>query len=230
MTDIRWKNPAKPVRTLEMLDDLWNRYEKFTTSFGVERGLYVKMTPEEIAQEQSIMTGAKVLSGGSTEHADVMLELSHLQNKKAGWSSTIWILIVSVALFVIAGAKQWSLDYLLILLPVLFIHELGHYLAMRAFHYRNLRMFFIPFFGAAVSGQHYNVPGWKKVVVSLMGPVPGILLGAALGIIGFLYHIAVLKQIAVVAVMLKRIQSASLAAARWRLGIPRPVVFAALRL
>ena len=63
-------------------------------------------------------------------------------------------------------------------------------------------MFFIPFFGAAVSGQHYNVPGWKKVVVSLMGPVPGILLGAALGIIGFIYHIAVLKQIAVVAVIL----------------------------
>ena len=42
-------------------------------------------------------------------------------------------------------------------------------------------MFFIPLFGAAVSGSHYNVAGWKKALVSLAGPVPGILLGIALG-------------------------------------------------
>ena len=50
-----------------------------------------------------------------------------------------------------------------------------------AFGYRDLRMFFIPLFGAAVTGRNYNVPGWKKAIVSLAGPLPGILLGVALG-------------------------------------------------
>jgi hypothetical protein len=45
---------------------------------------------------------------------------------------------------------------------------------MRIFHYRDVRMFFIPFFGAAVSGRHYNIAGWKKAVVSMMGPVPAL--------------------------------------------------------
>src|SRR5439155_4332897 len=66
----------------------------------------------------------------------------------------------------------------------LVFHELGHYVAMRVFGYRNLRMFFIPFFGAAVSGQHYNIAGWKKAVVALAGPLPGIVLGVPLGVIG----------------------------------------------
>jgi hypothetical protein len=43
-------------------------------------------------------------------------------------------------------------------------------------------MFFIPFLGAAVSGQNRTIPGWKKAIVSLAGPLPGILLGAALGV------------------------------------------------
>jgi len=95
-------------------------------------------------------------------------------------------LIVSVLLFVAAGAKQWDWKTLWLILPVLFIHELGHYLAMLVFRYRNLRMFFIPFFGAAVTGQNYNVPGWKKAIVSLMGPVPGIVLGCVLGVVGMM--------------------------------------------
>jgi hypothetical protein len=45
-------------------------------------------------------------------------------------------------------------------------------------------MFFIPMMGAAVSGQHYNVAGWKKVIVALAGPLPGIAAGVALGIAG----------------------------------------------
>ena len=55
---------------------------------------------------------------------------------------------------------------------------------MRIFHYRNLRMFFIPLFGAAVTGRNWNVPGWKKALVSLAGPLPGIALGIFLGVAG----------------------------------------------
>ncbi len=34
-----------------------------------------------------------------------------------------------------------------------------------------------------MSGQNYNVPGWKKVIVSLMGPLPGVALGIVVGLV-----------------------------------------------
>jgi hypothetical protein len=46
-----------------------------------------------------------------------------------------------------------------------------------------LRMVFVPLGGAAVIGQNFNVSGWKKAIVSLMGPLPGILIALTLGIL-----------------------------------------------
>jgi Zn-dependent protease len=109
---------------------------------------------------------------------DVLAQLEIDRNKQSSWWNALVILIVSMMFF--AGADGgWN--SLLILIPILLFHELGHYLTMRFFGYRNLKMFFIPFFGAAVSGRHYNVQGWKKAVVALMGPLPGIVLGGGLG-------------------------------------------------
>src|SRR6476659_6641826 len=84
-------------------------------------------------------------------HGDVLAELEKLQTQKPGWGGAIWILIVSLVVFVVAGAARWDWKFMLILVPVILFHETGHWLAMRLFHYRNLRMFFIPLFGAAVT-------------------------------------------------------------------------------
>lgn len=196
-------NPSKSIRSAEELERMFDGYEKLSFEFNVQRGLYVPMSPEEVAAEQQIVSGAKAMAvTGTEEHADVLVQLSALQTQKPGWASTVWILILSLLGFVVAGSRQWSWSYVLILVPVLFIHELGHFLAMRAFNYRNLRMFFIPFFGAAVVGRHYNVPGWKKVVVSLMGPVPGILLGAVIGGVGVALNNSLLTRIALVLLIL----------------------------
>ena len=156
--------------------------------------------PEEVDTQQKV-----VASAANSQYAGVLVELNHLQNKKASWGAAILILVVSVLLFAGAGARQWSWQYVLMLVPILFVHEMGHYLAMRAFNYRNLRMFFIPFFGAAVSGRHYNVPGWKKVVVSMMGPVPGIVLGAMVGGAGLVLHQPWMVKLALVALILNGI-------------------------
>jgi Zn-dependent protease len=139
---------------------------------------------------------------GNEEDVAVLLELSQLQNQKSSWTGMIILFGVSLVLFIGAGAGRWSMNYLIILLGVLFVHEMGHYLAMRAFHYKNVKMFFIPFFGAAVSGQHFNVPGWKKVIVSLMGPVPGIVLGVIVGGAGLVMHEPILVKIALVSMFL----------------------------
>ena len=203
LSGFRFTNPAKPVRSTEQLDDLWDRYEKSSREFGMQRGIYVWMTPEEVAKESQGLAEAQAVTASSgSQNADVLLELHRLQNKKAGWRGIIALLVISLALFAIVGRQQWSWSYLAILLSVLFVHELGHYLAMRAFNYRNVRMFFIPFFGAAVSGQNHNVPGWKKVVVSLMGPLPGIVLGIILGGAGVVLHQPGLLKVSFVALLL----------------------------
>ncbi len=89
------------------------------------------------------------------------------------------LLAMTLALFVWA-ADGWADPFsLAVLVGAVLVHELGHYLGMRAFGYRDVKMFFIPFIGAAVSGKKHAAPAWQRGVVSLLGPLPGILLGAA---------------------------------------------------
>jgi hypothetical protein len=52
---------------------------------------------------------------------------------------------------------------------------------MWAFDYQDLRMFFIPFFGAAASGRKHTATVSQRAIVSLMGPLPGIVIGVGLG-------------------------------------------------
>jgi Zn-dependent protease len=78
--------------------------------------------------------------------------------------------------------KSYTSITLLSILLVLVVHEAGHYLAMRFYGYRNLKMFFIPLFGAAVSGYgHGSV--LQESLIYLMGPLPGILIGYGCGLI-----------------------------------------------
>jgi len=138
----------------------------------------------------------------STSHPAVLAEIERVQNKSPGWGSALLILGVSIGLFLALGAARWSWEFVLLLLPILFFHEMGHYIAMRVFKYRNLKMFFIPLFGAAVSGRHYNVPGWKKAIVSLAGPVPGIALAVVVGILAIQFEQRLLFQLALLTMFL----------------------------
>lgn len=115
-------------------------------------------------------------------HSGVLEQIEKQQGGESSWKAGIVLAVISAAFFLGLGAFQWDWRTVLIILPVLFVHELGHYVAMKIFGYRNLKMFFIPLFGAAVTGRNYNVAGWQKVVVSLAGPVPGIALGILIGI------------------------------------------------
>lgn len=65
-----------------------------------------------------------------------------------------------------------------VVVGVLAFHELGHLVAMKLLGYENVSVFFVPFMGAAVSGRARTPGGWKAGVVSLAGPVPGILVAA----------------------------------------------------
>jgi Zn-dependent protease len=91
------------------------------------------------------------------------------------------LLLGTMALFVLVarqGDRTW-MDVVL-LVGVLLFHELGHWLGMRLFGFQDVKMFFIPFFGAAVSGRNVGAQAWKEALVLLMGPLPGLVLGTAL--------------------------------------------------
>lgn len=91
-----------------------------------------------------------------------------------------WLLLfISVAAFIFVEQANLNAMQIGVLVGVIFFHELGHAVAMRWFGYTDVRMFFIPFFGAAVTGNKHAAPAWQQAVVALMGPIPGLLLAFA---------------------------------------------------
>lgn len=87
---------------------------------------------------------------------------------------------VSVALFMALGALFWNIQLALAILLVVVIHELGHFLAMRAFGYRNVHLLALPLVGGVAMGHDVNPGASKRAWMSLMGPLPGIVIGWAL--------------------------------------------------
>jgi stage IV sporulation protein FB len=63
---------------------------------------------------------------------------------------------------------------------IFLVHELGHLLAMWFFGFKGLRMVFIPLLGAFVSGKRSRSVQSQEIIVSLAGPVPGLVLASVL--------------------------------------------------
>jgi stage IV sporulation protein FB len=102
--------------------------------------------------------------------------------KKTSLSRTL----ISLALFIALDYwifKSWFA--VLLLVSVIFIHEAGHFIAMKLFGYKAVNMTFVPFVGAYVSGTATNLSKKNKLIVLLAGPLPGIVIGCTLF---YLYH------------------------------------------
>jgi stage IV sporulation protein FB len=70
--------------------------------------------------------------------------------------------------------------YIAAVLLVLLIHEFGHFFAMKAFNYTNVKLFVLPLLGAYVTGKKTIISQRQMAVVVLAGPVPGIIFGMGL--------------------------------------------------
>lgn len=113
-------------------------------------------------------------------YQDIFTEIDKQRSQQKSWVKNILILAVSLFIFFQLGFFRAGLHGVVMIILVLLIHETGHLLGMRLFGYRNVQMFFIPFFGAAVSGECRNVATYKRAIICLLGPVPGIIIGCAL--------------------------------------------------
>lgn len=112
----------------------------------------------------------------------VRAEISRKADGKLSIGKNLATLAVTLVLFVSLGLFGETVSGVLLLVLVLLVHEGGHFLGMKLFGYKDVRMFFIPMLGAAVSGHETNPSAARKAVVSLMGPAPGIVIGAAAAI------------------------------------------------
>ncbi|HEY6160523.1 MAG TPA: site-2 protease family protein [Bacteroidia bacterium] len=97
---------------------------------------------------------------------------------KDAWGRSVISLLLFVTLYYFTFDR--SPKYIAMLVGVLLLHEMGHFTAMRICGYKEVKMFFIPFFGAMVTGSKHEVSQKERSVILLAGPVPGILLGCAL--------------------------------------------------
>ncbi len=93
----------------------------------------------------------------------------------------IWLRSASsLALYLVLGYYIFhSFELLLLITAIVVFHELGHFLAMKSFRYKDLGIFFIPLLGAYVSGSKREVSQKESAIILLAGPLPGIILGSA---------------------------------------------------
>ena len=139
------------------------------------------MTESHLLRLRSCLTSRSARSSSR-----VLEELEKIRNPRTNWVQTLVILAASLALFVLLGMRNSPLTFTAALVGVLLFHELGHYVGMRIFGYRNVRMFFIPFLGAAVSGQKTTVKSYQEAIVTLLGPLPGLCLAVVLFAVAFI--------------------------------------------
>jgi Zn-dependent protease len=107
----------------------------------------------------------------------VAMQLEKIRSRSPERRVEFSLFAVSVALFMALGALFWDLYTAWIILVVIIVHELGHFLAMRAFGYRNVHMMALPLVGGVAIGQDVDPSAWRSAWMSLMGPLPGIVLG-----------------------------------------------------
>ena len=94
------------------------------------------------------------------------------------------------------GDSYSAIAMVIVLTGVVVFHELGHFLAMKIYKYRELGMFFIPLLGAYVSGKKQEVSQKQSAIILLAGPVPGIFLGIILHFLSIQLELDFLNTVA----------------------------------
>jgi Zn-dependent protease len=94
------------------------------------------------------------------------------------------VFAATLVAFIASGLWVLSLEELAMIVVVVFVHELGHLVAMRFFGYRDLQLACIPFIGGVTTGLAVRLRASQAVVVALLGPLPGLLIGLLLALAG----------------------------------------------
>ncbi|MDJ0793900.1 MAG: M50 family metallopeptidase [Woeseiaceae bacterium] len=113
-----------------------------------------------------------------TSRLPFLSSLVEIQKKLAPSQDMQWLLLlISAALFVGIGWPFLGLEFTIIILTVIVLHEGGHWLAMRLYGYENPHITLLPLLGGVTIGHENDPSAAKRAWVALAGPLPGIVLG-----------------------------------------------------
>jgi Zn-dependent protease len=132
------------------------------------RLIYHRPKPQPLAQPITIPSEIAIDNSR-------MLEQS--QTSTSTRSTKFWWFGLSMAGFFVATIPYMGWQFGLQLLVIILLHELGHLFAMQFFGYRDTSMLFIPFLGGVAMGKNEKATLSQKFWISILGPLPGILLG-----------------------------------------------------
>ncbi|MBN1437613.1 MAG: site-2 protease family protein [Sedimentisphaerales bacterium] len=119
---------------------------------------------------------------------DAYLSMEELTEKrKSGFGWKLLVFVASLALGIAIFGGAFSFDFALSLAAALIVHELGHYLAMLVFGYRDRQILFLPF-GAATLGKKKGASAIQQAVVFLAGPGLGLIVGSVCMLLALKLH------------------------------------------
>jgi Zn-dependent protease len=146
-------------------------------------------------------------------------------------------MIVSVGAYALLGGWWFGVG----LVGLIFVHEMGHVLALRRQGVPASAPLFIPFLGAAIGMKKMPENAWREAEVALAGPLLGSLGAAAVWAAGSYYHSRFLIALAFIGFFINLFNLipivpldggravAALHPAIWLLGLVGLVVLAVLR-
>ena len=106
----------------------------------------------------------------------IVTHIDTIGDKKSDNNHKIWFGISIVAFVLLYGLFGIDILGILIFVGVLFVHELGHFLTMRMFGYKDTRIVLLPF-GAITFGRKEYRKAFEEYIIYMAGPLPGMLIG-----------------------------------------------------
>lgn len=97
------------------------------------------------------------------------------RESKTNWAATVFSIVLFILVFMFMFSNE--INFILALVIVLLIHEMGHFLLMKAYGYKNVRMLFVPLMGAFVHGKKEVYSQKESLLVVGAGPFPGLIIG-----------------------------------------------------
>lgn len=105
-----------------------------------------------------------------------------------GWLKSIVSLLLYIGVYYMFFRND--IIWVFVVTAIVLLHELGHFIAMKYFGYKDVQMFFIPLLGAFVSGEPEVASQKQKVVTLFAGPLPGIVLGLIVFAVNAVYPLS----------------------------------------
>ena len=194
-----WEPLADPGSGLalvaEIIDRTWARRQAsgwFKSVGDQEPGIYHLTLPAALRLQRFLVRAQRTQAAptltetaGQAQPLPLRFELLYL-----GYLRRIWrrrqrltggagMAAASAVVFAVAlvGVLNWVT--VLLLLLALLLHEAGHLLVMRWRGFGNLSLLFVPLLGAVAAGEKRDATLADRVLVSLAGPLPGLLLAGA---------------------------------------------------